>query len=308
MIVDLPGTSTSAVNAELLELRDSGGAVALGRVLNLVICLGRSDAEAAIRSANVASRDHPCRVLVLAGGSGRGASRLDAQIRVGGDAGASEVIVLRSSGELVKHQDSLVTPLLLPDSPVVVWWPGAPPADPGAEAPGLIAQRRITDAAAAGRPRQALARLAATHRPGDTDLSWTRLTRWRSLLAAVLDQPPFDPVTSAVVIGASDSPSTELLGAWLRQRLDVPVTMRRTGTGSGVVGVELKRPGSVVALRREAGASVGTLSLTGAPDRTVALARRSDAECLTEELRRLDPDEVFAEALAGCAARPGKTG
>ena len=301
MIVDLPGTSTSAVNHQLLQLRESGGAVALGRVLNLVICIDEADAEAAIRSANEASRAHPCRVIVLAVGSPRGSSRLDAQIRLGGDAGASEVLVLRSHGELVKHQDSLVTPLLLPDSPVVVWWPGVPPADPAAHPVGSMAQRRITDVANAKRPRQGLAKLAAGHRPGDTDLAWTRLTRWRSLLAAVVDQPPYEPVKNVVVIGASDSPSSDLLGAWLGRRLGCPVTIRRSGTGSGVVAVELRRKGSVVALRREAGSSVGTLSVTGTPDRTVALARRSDADCLTEELRRLDPDDVYAEVLAGCS-------
>lgn len=302
MIVDLPGTSTSQVNQQLVDLRESGGAVALGRVLNLIININESDAEPAIQAANAASRDHPCRVLVLAGGSARGSSRLDAQIRLGGDAGASEVIVLRSFGELVRHQDSLVTPLLLPDSPVVAWWPDAPPVDPGAEPVGFIAQRRITDVATARRPRQALARLAAAHRPGDTDLSWTRITRWRSLLAAVLDQGPAEPVKSVVVIGAPDSPSAELLGAWLGDRLGCPVTRRRTGSGTGVVGVELKRPGFVVSLTREADTSVGTLSVTGTVDRTVALARRSDAECLSEELRRLDPDEVYAEALGLCRA------
>ena len=37
MIIDLPDTNTGAVARELVELRESGGAVALGRVLTLII-------------------------------------------------------------------------------------------------------------------------------------------------------------------------------------------------------------------------------------------------------------------------------
>jgi glucose-6-phosphate dehydrogenase assembly protein OpcA len=45
-----------------------------------------------------------------------------------------------------------------------------------------------------------------------------------------------------------------------------------------------------------------TLSRPGQPDRHVALHRRDAGELLTEELRRLDPDEVYGEALARLAA------
>ena len=47
MIIDLPSTSTSALNRRLVDLRETGGAVALGRVLTLVICTGEEEAEAA---------------------------------------------------------------------------------------------------------------------------------------------------------------------------------------------------------------------------------------------------------------------
>ena len=36
MIIDMPATTTSAVNAKLVDLRETGGAVALGRVMTLV--------------------------------------------------------------------------------------------------------------------------------------------------------------------------------------------------------------------------------------------------------------------------------
>ena len=123
------------------------------------------------------------------------APRLDAEIRVGGDAGASEVIVLRAWGDAARDEESLVMGLLLPDAPVVTWWPGAAPEVPGTSPLGRIAQRRITDASTQADPQAALQALATSYMPGDADFAWTRLTLWRAQLAAVLDQPPYEPVT-----------------------------------------------------------------------------------------------------------------
>jgi glucose-6-phosphate dehydrogenase assembly protein OpcA len=295
MIVDLPNTTTNAVNHKLVELR-SGGAVALGRVLTLVLVTDEFSADDAISVANDASREHPCRVLAIVRGNKRGTSRLDAQIRVGGDAGASEVIVLRLYGPLAEHGSSLIVPLLLPDAPIVVWWPGLPPDVPAADRIGRMAQRRITDAAQAKSPVRALLQLSSGNAPGDTDLAWSRITRWRALLAAALDQPPYEPVTRAVVTGASDSPSTELMAAWLALSLDCPVSRKKTAPGTGMVGVTLVRPSGKVSIDRPDG-SVATLSQPGQPVRRIAMPRRSDVECITEELRRLDPDELFADVL-----------
>jgi len=113
MIIDLPSTTTAAVNHALIDIRERGGAVALGRVLTLVIVTDDSaQVEQSIEAANEASKEHPCRVLVVARGLKRAGTRLDAQIRVGGDAGASEVLVLRLYGPLADHGDSVVIPLL----------------------------------------------------------------------------------------------------------------------------------------------------------------------------------------------------
>lgn len=296
MIVDLPETTTARISRALVDLREQGGAVALGRVLTLIIVTDEADAEGAIDAANDASREHPCRVLVVARGQRRGGTRLDAQIRVGGDAGASEVVVLRTNGELTRHEDSLIVPLLLPDAPVVVWWPGAPPAEPSTDPIGAMAHRRITDSAATRRPAAALRELAAHHVPGDTDLAWTRLTTWRGLLAAALDQPPYEPVTAATVTGAANSPSTDLLAAWLAQTLRCPVTRKRTRASGGIAGVRLERRSGPIELARPDG-TVATLHQPGQPDRRISLPRRPVNECLAEELRRLDPDEVYGDVL-----------
>jgi glucose-6-phosphate dehydrogenase assembly protein OpcA len=297
MIVDLPGTTTAAVNKYLVKLRHDVGAMTLGRVLTLVIVVvDETEAESAIEAANDASRQHPCRVIAVISGKKSGTSRLDAQIRVGGDAGASEVVVLRLYGALASHGDSVLVPLLLPDSPVVAWWPKDAPLNVSESTIGQMAQRRITDAAEASSPRAEMKRRADTYQPGDTDLAWTRITLWRGLLAAALDQPPYEPVLKANVAGASDSPSADLMAAWLAQALQCPVTRTRTRPGTGVTSVRLTRPSGNTDLLRPDGA-VATLSPPGQPVRRVSLARRELAECLADELHRLDPDEVYAQTL-----------
>jgi glucose-6-phosphate dehydrogenase assembly protein OpcA len=302
MIVELPDSTTSAVSRALVKIREEGGAVALGRVLTLVISTRHGAEEEAIEAANDASREHPMRVLVLSRPSSEqppGDSRLDAQIRVGGDAGASEVIVLRAYGETARHEEGLVTGLLLPDAPVVAWWPADAPSVVSESPIGRMAHRRITDAAAQPEPRESLERLARSHRPGDSDFAWTRLTLWRAQLAAVLDQPPYDPITAIGVVGASDSPSTTLLAAWLRLQLDAPTQQRLVdpaGSRPGIHGVTLSRASGDIRLERTQ-PSIVTLRQPGQPVHDISLPRRSLRDCLAEELRRLDPDELLGAVL-----------
>ena len=301
MIVDLPSTTTAKIAKKLIDLRNDGGVVSLGRVLTLVVITDDAHAESAIAEANEASREHPCRILVLATGERRGSSRLDGQVRIGGDAGASEVIVLRTYGPLSAHGASIVLPLLLPDAPVVAWWPAGAPERPAKDPVGMLAQRRITDAAADADPLSVLARLSRAHAPGDTDFAWSRLTAWRALLATALDTDPHGEVTAVRVTGDPDNPSVALMAAWLSWALGVEVERSAAPAGTGVSEVVLVRPSGEVSLRRPHG-SVAVLDQPGQPQRRMALARRTMTECLSEELRRLDPDDVYGEVLASGAA------
>lgn len=302
MIVELPSTTTSGISRALIKLREEGGAVALGRVLTLVIITRHGAEEDAIAAANAASREHPMRVIVLSTSApvlSDGESRLDGQIRVGGDAGASEVIVLRAYGEAAKNEEGLVTGLLLADAPVVAWWPATPPESVSDSAIGRLAQCRITDAASQVDPRASLLQLAETYRPGDTDFAWTRLTLWRAQLAAVLDQPPYEPITAVEVHGSSDSPSTPLLAAWLQTQLDVPAQQYLydpTGSNAGLHEVRLERASGVITLVRTQ-PSIVTLTQPGQPVHDISLPRRGLRDCLAEELRRLDPDDLFGKVL-----------
>jgi len=295
MIIDLPDTTTSAVAKAMLRLRDEGGAVALGRVLTLLVETRLDGVEDAVRTANAASREHPCRVIVLAEDPACAVDRVDAQIRVGGDAGASEVVVLRASAEMLTHADTLVMALLLPDAPIVVWWPDRVPEVPAEHPLGRMAQRRITDTGSCEDPLDTLLRLAHGYRAGDTDLAWTRLTVWRALLATALDQPPHGDVQDVVVRGDGARGATWLLAAWLGSRLGCSARVEHA-SGGAVTGVTLTREVGDIVLDRPDGRTA-TLHQPGQPERRIAMPLRSLEECLAEELRRLDPDEVYGEVL-----------
>ncbi|MEU4203300.1 glucose-6-phosphate dehydrogenase assembly protein OpcA [Streptomyces sp. NPDC045470] len=299
MKIDLTETTASKINKALVQGRRTIGTPAIGMVLTLVIVTDEENAYDALKAANEASREHPSRTLVVIkrvsrSPRDRAKARLDAEVRVGADAGTGETVVLRLYGEAINHAQSVVLPLLLPDAPVVVWWPVNAPVDAARDPLGALAQRRVTDMYTAENPIRELAERADAYSPGDTDLSWTRITPWRSMLAAALDQLPCK-VAEVEVEGEEFNPSVELLGMWLADRLGVPVR-RLLSAGPGLTAVRMETDCGPVALDRADG-SLATLAMQGQPDRNVALKRRETAELLAEELRRLDPDDTYASTL-----------
>lgn len=296
MILTMPHTTTGEINKALVRVRKEGGVVTLGRVMTLVIDATGADAEQAIATANVASREHPCRIIVMAPEQGSDENCLNAEIRVGGDAGASEVVLLRPSGEQVHHGDTLVTPLLLPDAPIVTWWPADVPHDTSATGLGDMAARRITDTKGDADPERTLIRLAQQYRPGDTDLAWTRLTRWRALLAAALEQVADRDVKVARIHGDTGSPSILLLGAWIQHALGCEIEATYDDTVRGLQHITLETPSGDIGIARPDGHHA-TLSQPDQPDHVIALPARTLDDCLAEELRRLDDDPVYGDAL-----------
>jgi glucose-6-phosphate dehydrogenase assembly protein OpcA len=299
LIVDLPGTTVSQISRSLVQMRAQGGAVALGRVLTLIIQTDSQTAEEAVQAANAASREHPSRIIVLVDTDKVSEPRLDAEIRVGGDAGASEVIILRAYGEAATHPQSLLLGLLLPDAPVVAWWPKAAPTVVSESAIGKIATRRITDALSQEDPAAFLEQLSNTYAPGDSDFAWTRLTLWRAQLAALLDQPPYEPVTAVELVGDLNNPSVLLLSAWLRVQLNCPLRTEHREDTAGVKAVylvRLIRAGSEISILRDQ-SNIATLSQTNHPPKDLSLPVRSLRDCLAEDLRRLGPDLAFEKVI-----------
>jgi glucose-6-phosphate dehydrogenase assembly protein OpcA len=298
MIEHLVGVTISTVAKRLVMIRSAAGAGTLGRVLTLVaVCApGHEDATAAVAVAT--ARQHPMRIIVVSAEPDQ-PDRLDAEIRVGADSGASDVIILRTAGEVGQDQASLVTALLLADAPIVAWWADAAPSAPADTPLGRIAARRITDVAMRGGV-DALRALSAGHVPGDTDLSWARLTRWREFLAAELDQSPGTAPTGAEVLGRPGTVQPTLLAAWLRLCLGTPVQIIADAAASDehpVVGARLLLPAGPIGLRFDPVGARLCLAHPDQPDHEIVLHDRTISECLSEELRSLSPDVVYSDTL-----------
>src|SRR5699024_8875989 len=173
--IELPDTDTRNIAASLLEARENNSQTT-GRVLTLIVIAALDDdVDHIISVTRDASHEHPARVLVLLTGREDADSRLDAAVRVGGLAGASDTVIMRITGDMVDHHAAVVAPLLLPDTPVVAWWPTTAPANPSEHPLGRLAQRRITNA---DHPDSdaILGRMRASYAPGDSDMVWSKIT------------------------------------------------------------------------------------------------------------------------------------
>lgn len=293
MEITLTETNAGDIARALVRARYSSGSPAMDMVLTLLVVTDDENVSHAMRTATTLSMEHPARIIGVVIGDGRGKARLNAKVRVGA-ASAGESILLRISGALTRHAESVVLPLLLPDSPVVIWWPNNAPADPASDPIGRLAQRRLTDAESTASPVRALRNVARHYAEGDTDLSWTRLTPWRALLAAALDQAT-GTVSEGTVVSDDGNPAAVLLVAWLSSRLDVPIT-HESGPGTQISQVALETRAGTIALNRIDESSC-EFSIPGSASRVVPLGRRTLAELLAEDLRRLDPDEIYAETI-----------
>lgn len=294
MTIRLENTTASAINDVIARERHHIGA-ATGMALTLLIVTDEEHQSEAARAATYSANQHPCRILIVIARPARGKPRLDADIHVGDGEGPGEMIRLRLIGPLAHQEASVVVPLLLPDTPIVAWWPGRAPTDPAADPVGQLAARRITDAASSRTPLAALVDRAQVYQPGDTDMAWTRTTAWRSLLATALDEP-FPTITGAEVFARKANPSAMLLASWISARLGVPaaVTAHRA---EGISEVRLHTVDGDIGVARPDGhlAKVYRPEFTS---RGIPMPRRELRDLLSEELRRLDSDEIYAQALA----------
>jgi glucose-6-phosphate dehydrogenase assembly protein OpcA len=295
-------TGTGVVQALLAERR-AAGALASGLALSLVVVVDEKRVREAEQAASIAGAAHPCRVLIVVRRRMESDTRLDAEVQVGGRLGATEAVVMRMYGRLALHAESVVLPLLAPDAPVVTWWHGAPPDEIATDALGVLATRRVTDSAQGSSPLDALRLRAEDFVLGDSDLAWARTTPWRSLLASALDAVHCRP-DSASVAAEANNPSAALLAGWISSRLGIPCSVDDS-SGPGISAVQLRTVDEddaeyLVGIERPDGRSA-TLTRGSEQPRALPLPRRELGDLLAEELRRMDPDFVYAEALAQAA-------
>jgi len=295
-------TGQEVVKALAAERRSAGG-VTSGLALTLIAVVDERHVRDTEQAAMIAAQQHPCRLIIVVRRNVLDQdSRLDAEIMVGGRLGPCEAVIMRMHGRLALHAESVALPLLAPDVPVVTWWHGEPPEKIAYDPLGVVADRRITDAAQANDPDGALKRRAEDYAPGDTDLTWTRLTPWRTTLAGAFDTAD-GTATSVRINGDRHDPSARLLGGWLQARLNVkPSFSAKADEPISAVDVTLSS-GTTLSVRADDGTAV--LSRTGFPDRTMPLLRQPLGEELAEELRRLDPDEPYGAALGATTGVKG---
>ena len=219
-------------------------------VMNLVVVARRPEiAERGAATIQALTGLHPSRTIVVQPADPDGPSWLDARIeahcvmpRADAPETCAETIHLIAGGESGRHLVALVTPLIIHDLPVTIWWPGEPPFASRATRDLFSAcDRLVVDGSTWG--GDGLARLAEMATCADTtgiavsDFAMMRQSRWREAIASIFDDPDYLPFLRSVrrisvTYGTHDetgSPgSTNIVKpvyhvAWLASRLGMHV-------------------------------------------------------------------------------------
>lgn len=329
-----------AIQEELDQVRwglhaDGGGseaaqhaaAEARASVCNLIAVVGNEPELGAISSVlDRLSITNPSRTLILLAQHTREADKLEAEVSAqerteSGHRVTTERVVLHAHGEPARHLASLAAPLLIPDLPVVLWWPGRPDFDsPLFNDLCELADRLIVDTDE-GFDETDLTRLLGvarrkTARASIGDLNWARLMAWRHTAAQFFDMPGMlarlAHIHGVSIFHGSDGSTAQarLLGGWVRSRMatvgiDVPLELRPddshehgvcrfliyTGGDEGLARFSLKR------LRGNRLLTQIRLGDQDLSPRTVRLESRATEELLGFELTLPGHDMLFEQAL-----------
>jgi len=210
-----------------------------------------------------------------------------------------EQIEIIAPAAALREVPAVVLPLVVADLPVVVW-----SRMPGGEYTEFasLATKTIVDSASAADLRQ-----LHTARQVVADLAWTRLTRWRELIAQIFENPVY----------ASELPNIDRLRI-VRVRSAVPVSawylaawlllcLRKAGGDprlsfepGNLDGVELASEALTVSIGQVDG-SAAEVRVNAITSRTV-FAKPTHYSALREELSIAGRDPVYEEALALAAA------
>ncbi|MFL5397066.1 MAG: glucose-6-phosphate dehydrogenase assembly protein OpcA [Myxococcales bacterium] len=322
----------------LQESRDrAGGAGETISTLNLVaIYFSEAAYERARPALEAAARVHPCRMLVLVAEPKAQPESVSARVSVVRGAGtvALERIVLLAQGKEVRHLESAMTALLLPELPRVFVWEGRTEGQFFLHAVES-ADRIIIDSGT--RPLSSLREVAQLVARGAPigDLAWARIFPWQALAAELLDFPSLREhrgnlqsvrATCAGDVGAEGA----LLAGWFVSRVkrakaelaagaapevDSPIPGGGDGTPSeglatapvgrgNVIELQFTAPPVTFTLRRER--TILTAEVRGDDDgeivHRVRLPLDTPGRLLSLELKLLSGrDELYAEAAQAAA-------
>jgi glucose-6-phosphate dehydrogenase assembly protein OpcA len=296
---------------------EGGAGVLRACTLTLVVLAEVSDDATALGETIAALMpEHPARTIVvkLSGAGGRAlAERVYAQCWMPfGERRqiCCEQIEITASDAALADLPSVVLPLAAPDLPVIVWSRSARLFEmPPFGAIAGMAAKVVVDSAGFADPKRALRMLAETARSGVLlgDLAWTRLTRWREMLARLFENRDYLAKLARIssVRVAYDGEFATLawyMGAWIADALsDAGISAKvvvGAGSGSASLSVELAGGGFRVALERQKDRLV--VAVDDAQSCT-NLPQPGDYLLMREELGIVRRDAVFERALASAA-------
>lgn len=249
-------------------------------VLNLIVYAPNQDCcDRTTAALEHLSGTHPSRAVIIIPGNAQGDTSIDARLSIHSHGAyaefrqvCSEQIVLWVHGQASQHLASVVIPLLAPDLPVFLWWPGETPFHHHVYGQlREVADRFVVDSSDFSSPAQDLVAMShSVHAAGvDTafsDFNWARLAPWRDQVASFFDQPQLRPYLdrlqgvdiecAAINDNCSfDLPQALLLSGWIasslglradqRELSDQRLTMRLANGTHGVgVDITVASPGS----------------------------------------------------------------
>jgi len=230
-----------------------------------------------------------------------------------------EQIEISSSTGSLGDVPAVVLPLVVADLPVILWSrPLRLLATPAWRDLARIATKTIIDSAPFPDPREALQRLARATASGSllADLAWTRLTRWRELIAQIFENPVYfshlPSITAVTIHYTEEAPGPWYMAAWLQQCLErsggkprVRLAQSAGPCDSGLAGIEFESAGLNVAVRRVEG-SAAEVQVNTLVNRTV-FPESSDYVLLREELSIAGRDPIYDATLPLAAALAGKS-
>jgi glucose-6-phosphate dehydrogenase assembly protein OpcA len=206
----------------------------------------------------------------------------------------------------VRYLNNAVAALRLSSLPAVGWW-RVPSADALPDLAPLV-DRLVLDLP---EPLDAWTQVAGLARlTAISDLRWTRLTRWRQLIARFFDLPEFRAAIATfdrLEVEGADPAMGRLLGGWLRTRLPAGDRLARSHAHAEapLEAVRLGGPEATLSLRLLSNRTCIETRADGigrAVSRVVPLGDQGTTALLGEELRIRARDVAF-EAAATAAAQ-----
>lgn len=227
------------IERELARLRvnDDGTLSLRASVLNLIVVTDEDSAADVTKSVSELAGRYPSRAIVMISDPDESEPNLDVRISTlcsvrrgtGGPQVCAEQVTVHAEGPPAHHLESLAGPLLIPDLPTFLWYPGRfSPRSPEFAAMAALADRVILDSAASEDAGSSLGELAGLigerGTPAIGDLQWVALTPWRTLLSELFGSPErtgtLDEIYRVeVMYGPGGESRTLLLLGWLASTL-----------------------------------------------------------------------------------------